>query len=263
VEKIQNHWRSVVGTVLVLALASILVWQSAVGGVALADDEDPPYEPLSKVRRDAILSVLDNIGLDRDALTGLNLSGEQAVELLGDVRTWQGEQAGTLASLQATIDQKVTAVRQARLAIAMGPAQEGQDEVLAAALEDLSDARASYASAFSSLRSTINISLSPSQDTAWAAMNAGRGQNLPFRIVAQTHQQRLDLNQAWRHYRLRQAAASTADERQAAISAWQTALGRIFTVDQAEILDAFYTHYASAAGAVTSAYESVLAVEEA
>ena len=162
----------------------------------------------------------------------------------------------------ATIDEKVLAVRQIERAIRMGPRELGQDEALAIARQDLGQARTAYATVLEPLEGSTNTLLSDSQQAAWAAIQSGHGQSMPIRMLALSDEQRLDVGRAWRHYRWQQGAASTAEQRAAAVNAWETALGQILSVDQENVVNAYHGYYADASGAVAGAFDTVLAVDQ-
>ena len=250
-----------VGAFLLLVLGGTVLWvetrPGTGGSVAFAD---PPYTPLTRVDRDAIVRLMEDISLDRDALIALNPNSTQAESIVSTIRTWRTNNAASIASYQSTVVQKAAAVDDLKRQIAVGPAQAGQDAALAQAVSDLVSAKASYRIALASLESSVNDLLSVSQRTGWTALRSGFSQSMPLRLVSLSDAQRMDLGRAYRRYQLRHAAASTDEDRSAAITAWDTERNQILTADQQTIWSTYNTYYASASSAVAGAISTVLRV---
>ena len=168
-----------------------------------------------------------------------------------------------MASAQATIAVKTAQVRALRAAIRMGPAQEGQDDQLATAIAELLAARAAHQTALDPLRTAVRAELSESQRAAWASVEKGHGDRMPIRLLDLDAAQRLAVGNAWRVYRLSYAVASTAQEREAAVSVWHTALASITTQAQEGVMDAYAGYYVASSEAVAEALATVLPTSEA
>lgn len=258
--RLRQHWRIMAAVCLVLAVGGSLWWRSVPFGTALA--EDPPgYDPISEYQRDAVMTLLGDVGLDRDALIALNPSSSQAESVLSTIRTWQENNQTTLANLKTTRDRKVTALRQIEKAIRTGPADPSHESQLALARQDLATAKAAYRSALGSLENSVLSLLSDSQKATWTAIKSGHGQTMPIRMLALSDAQRLAVSKAYRDYRRKRAAAATAEQRQAAQTTWESALDQILTTDQKNVVAAYYSNYATASGAAANAFDTVLAVE--
>lgn len=243
-----------------LVVGGTVWWRSNGHSIALA--QEPP-QLLTQLERDAVVTLLKDISLDRDALIALNADSEQAASILSTARTWRETNASTLVTLKNTIDQKVVAVRKLEKAERMGPADPGRAAALALAREQLGTARASHRSALSPLESSVNTLLSESQRTTWNAIRHGHGRKMPIRMLALTDTQRLAVSRAHRTYERQRRAATTDQERSTAVSTWESALKQILTQDQENVMDAYYSNYGTASGAAAEAWDSVLAVEEA
>ena len=202
-------------------------------------------------------TLLSDIDLDEDVLIGLNVTGAQAESVLDAVRTWRETNAVTLASHKSTIAQKKLALGNLQKSIRTGPAQEGQAEALATALSELNTAQAAYASALQPLEQDVYAELSASQDATWSSVQQGFGK-VPIGLLSLTGPQRLDLSRAWRQYRWRYAAATTAQERSSASSTWNTDITTILTESQQLVLSTYNTYVASSTEAVVDAFETVL-----
>ena len=76
------------------------------------------------------------------------------------------------------------------------------------------------------------------------------------------NEQRLAVSRAERTYRRQRAAASTKAERETAVATRDAALAGVLTPDQENVVSSFNSYYAASSGAVTGAFDSVLAVDE-
>lgn len=255
---LQRHWRLATALSIFVVLAATWGVVSLRNQTVLAGPEEPV--PLTEMSADAIRLLLEDVALDREALIGLNVTSQQAESVLTTVRDWYQRNAAQLASLQADIADAAAALQTIEQAIAMGPAQEGQQQDLANARATLHEAHQDYASALSPLRGDVAEVLSKSQNQTWAAIEASYGSNMPLRLIALSSQQRLDLGRAQRHYQWQLAAATTPQDRSAAVAAWQSALNSILSSEQGQVLDAFHKYQAASSQAVSAAFDSVLAV---
>lgn len=259
---LQRHWRMVsVCFCATLVVGGLLWWMVRDSSTALAYQDPPGYEPVDAVQHDAVLALLDDVALDRDALIALNVSANQAEALVAAARSWQETNATAVAEVQAAIDEGRTALRQARLAIAMGPYLEANDAALAAALQQQASAEAAYATLLGGLKTTLAADCSESQQAAWSAIENGLGSSMPIRMLALSDQQRLDLSGARRRYRLQYASAGTTAQRSQAVAAWAQAQGQILTQDQQTIMDSHNSYYADSSAAVALALDAVLPVD--
>lgn len=265
--KLERNWRwlSGIGLVVIVAVCA-WQWRSAHARTAMMMLDDvgggnQGYTPLTQLTHDAIASLMADVSLDREALIALNPSANQAESILSAVRTWQGSNASTVASNNQTIAQKMTAVRIAEKAIAMGPYNENNASNLATARQDLLTAQAAYRSTLSGLESTVSNLLSQSQQATWAAIKTGWGQRMPIRMLALTDEQRMAVSDAHQRYERQYSAASDDSGRSTAVSTYQTALDSILNADQKTAMQGYGTNYASASSAVNGAFDTVLAVQ--
>jgi hypothetical protein len=262
-KKLQRHWRTVlIVLVLVTGTGTLWWWRSAEARTAFLDEpQSPPtYDPLPLIQHDAIVNLLADMSLDRDALVGLNLTSSQAESVVSAVRTWYGTNQATLATLNQNIQQKRAAVYEREKAIVMGPADPANEPRLALVRQDGADAQAAYKAALAALETNVNTLLSETQRATWAAVRVGHGHTMPVRLLNLTDEQRLAVNDARQRYERQHAAASNDDERNAAITAWQNALDSILTVDQRSMVRAYYGYVAGSSTAVADALDTVLRV---
>ncbi len=256
---LRRNWKSIVGVFGLIAVSSLFWWGSGTAPVASADPVE--YTVPSPAERSAILTVAEAIHLDRDALIALNVTGEQAVTILGGVRTWYDENKTTLTTRQTAVAHDRAAVRQIEKAIRLGPQDPEHESALATARQALATAQAAQAQLLASLKTTIDEALSESQRTTWAAIEHGFGRRMPIRMLAMTAGQRTDYGEALRRYRLQLTLARSTAERETATTAWQTAVASILTQDQEDLLAAYASYAPDAAAAVAEAYETVLPSE--
>ena len=120
----------------------------------------------------------------------LNLTAQQAVQIVGDARDWMERAEATLAAADARIAEQAIAVRRLEKAIRMGPADGQRDAALAAARDALAAARTARRAALSTLVTTISAQLSETQQATWTAIQQGYGQQMPIRMLALTSEQR-------------------------------------------------------------------------
>lgn len=261
-KKLQQHWRGMAVLAVILVLAGSMVWRDWGGGPALAAEGGEGYDPISQGDHDAIVALLDYVSLDQDSLIALNVSGQQAEDLLAAARTWYQNNHATLATRQATIDTKLHALRELKREIALGPYDPSHAQGLALARQELATARAAFRTTVTPAQAGLGEEMSQSQLATWTAIQSGHGQRMPIRMLALSDDQRLALSRAQRSYEWRHAAATTAEERSAALSTWETALEDILTQDQETIVASYYSNYADASEAVTEAFGTVLPVTD-
>jgi len=260
---LQRHWKSVAVVSVGVLGAGAWLWRGAEARMLLDPGGEPEpvvYEPLTQVQRDAIVNLLADVSLDRDALVGLNLSTSQAESVVAAVRTWYLSNHATLTSLDQAEQQKTVAVWELEKAVSMGPADAQRDSQLALARQDLQTARASYRSGFLSLETTVNNLLSETQRSTWAAVKVGHGRNMPIRLLDLTDAQRLAISDALQRYERQQAAAGDETARSTARTTLETAKESILTVDQRSVLQAYSGYFASSSQAVAHALDTVLVV---
>jgi len=249
---LRRNWMTLV-TVFSLALLATVLWRSS-STHALA--VEPPYEPISVVQRDAILKVLADTALDEAALVALNPSAEQAESILATARTWQSQNAATLAAKQADIDSALTSLRSLQKLMAMGSAQEGQDAALASAVATLISARAAYQITLDSLRSGVNSVLSESQRVTWTAVQTGHDSTMPMRMLALTDPQRISISDQWHEFE-----SERAGDRAAAAAEWQSDANETLTQDQETVVSSFNSNFAVASQVVSDAVALVLPMQ--
>jgi len=248
---LRRNWMTL-ATVFSLVLLASVWWRASSlhAVVAIA----PDYVPMSAVERDAVLKVLSDAALDTDALVALNLSTLQAESVLSTARTWQSNNAGTLTTHQATIDAAIADVRSQEKSIAAGPAQEGQDAALAAAVTSLVTAKADYSAALAPLQSSIAAVLSASQNITWTAIKTGHGQAMPLRMLALSDSQRIALEGQWQEFQCER----TGSDAEAAATEWQADANEVLAVDQETVVTSYASTFAASSQVVSDAVALVL-----
>lgn len=257
---LKKHWRILSIALLFVIGTSGAVWWygcNRLTSTAVAGGGGGEYTPLDQVTQDGVELALAYLSLDHAALVALDLSAQDAESVYSTVRTWYLVNEGTLASLQATVDTAVAALRAQQASIAMGPAEEGQEEALATALSTLATARSAYDDAFDTLRAAIALELSAGQQSIWSAIQGGLGQQMPIRMLSLTAQQRLDLSKAWHRYEWQRGAASDAEAMASAVSAWETAMAGVLTAGQETTVASYASEFGSSSGVVLAAWATV------
>lgn len=256
----RNHWQSFGVVALAAMVVSVFWMQRSTTGAMVA--MQAPAAPIDRLERDAIVELLEDVSLDRDALIALNLSAQQASDVLSSVRTWYETNASTLASLQGTVDQHILTIRQLEKATRMGPADVERDQQLAVARQDLATAKAARESALDSLKTNVNSDLSAGQQTTWLAIATGHGQTMPLRMLDLTSSQRVALSKAKHHHRWRRNSARDEQARATAATTLATELNTILTQDQQNLCSSYDSYYAASSGVVATAWNEVLALEQ-
>lgn len=262
---LRSHWRLVsVVSVIVLAIG-VFAWRAAAARTtfftAMVMQGEPEYTAMSPTDHDAVVGLLAETALDRDALIALNLSSSDAESVLDTVRSWYEDNRQTLASLQATIHQKAADVYALEKAIRVGPYDAGHEPALATAREDLATAKQAYRNALAPLESSVSALLSTSQRDTWSAIKTGHGQQMPLRMLDLDDSQRLAVSDARHRYRRRYAAAATQQERADAVSTWEGALDSVLTAGQKTAVSNYNSNYGTASAAVAEAIDRVLVTD--
>jgi hypothetical protein len=261
-KQLKRNWKLLAGVFGLVSISGAVWWLNGSASVVVAQAGPPPeYAPVTDAQRDAMLAVLEDVSLDRDALVGLNVSAEQAVDLLAGTRQWFEANRSRLAALNATIGEKRVEVRRLEKAIRVGPREVGQDDDLASARQQLAAARRTYRQALGPLKSALAAEMSPTQRATWQVIERGWGRQMPIRMLALTSQQRHDYARALRRLRLQYAAADTAEARAAAQAAWEQALADILTDSDRQIIAAYEQYAPDAADAVANATNTVMPAE--
>lgn len=97
---------------VVTLLSGAILWRG--GGTQAALVQVRPLEVIGEADRGELLTVLDELHLDRSAMTALNLTGAQAESLLAGAQT---SYASALRPLDSDIDQVLSASQIATWAI--------------------------------------------------------------------------------------------------------------------------------------------------
>lgn len=259
---LKRQWKPLtVATVLLVALAGAWLYRSSASGAAAVPAKPlfvQSYSPPTDVERSQVETLLENLSLDRDALIALNLSDEQAEDVLDAVRTFN-------ANTRETLDARLAALAAARedlwalqKAVRNGTAGEDPQGQFADAVADVASAQAEYNGTLDSLRTTVNSELSQSQQAAWTSIQSGWGQSMPLRMLALDGEQRSDLAAAQARFEHALAQAENDEERSTAVTAWEEALEERLTQDQKTVCTSYIENYVAASQHVAAAFETVM-----
>ncbi len=264
---VNNHWRAMSFVAVMTLIGGTWLWQrtearqiSVVPLLAVGQNET--YTPIDMVQRDRVRNLLDHIHLDRDVLTALNLTNVQAENILSGARTWCENNLSTLTTLQDNIHIKVAAVRIHEKKFRTGPFDAGNDTALTLTRQELSDARSAYETSITSMKTAMQLELSPSQQATWEAIKTGWGQQMPIRMLDLTDEQRMAVSKATRTYKRQRMASRGGEQRATAVTTYNSSMDQILTVDQKSVIDSFHSYYTNSSIAVASAFDTVLAIAD-
>ena len=99
-------------------------------------------------------------------------------------------------------------VRSIKKTIAMGPYDAANDDALTLARQELQDAKNTYKTSLASLKTTVSLQLSSSQQATWDVIKTGHGQKMPIRMLDLSDTQRLAISKAQRTFRRRRMTGS-------------------------------------------------------
>lgn len=255
-KNLRQHWRALTCVLAALVLVGAFWMRSGVSRSVAA--QAPMYTAVTAAERQAVLHLMAEIDLDRDALIALNLTAADAESLVSTVRTWRENNIAAMSGKMNTVHEKAAAVRDLELATQKGPFDESRAAALAVAHQELADARTAYRTALTPLESQVNGVLSAAGQATWSAVKGGFDHAMPLRILSLSADQKKTLARAERHYRLRMASARTEQERASAISARQAVREQTLTVDQLQKISDYQSSLADASRAVVDALDVVL-----
>ena len=255
---VKRNWK-LFTLAFIFAATSVGVWWSIEPGSAASAQSSPPkgVVAVNTAQRDMLLNVLRNIGLDREAMVALNVSSTQAVDLIAAAQTWMTTNTTEVATRRRAVAQKRAVVKRLKAAIRAGTAPDDAEALLATALGELRTAQATYQQGFTGLRTALAAELSESQRDTWRKVEGGWGRAMPMAMVDLTNNQRMAYGKALRHYRLASAAADTVAEQRAADTAWETAVGRILTEDNIQVIETYHAYANQARENVNDALNSL------
>ncbi len=261
---VRRFWPIMLGVFLVaIAGGGWLWWAAPDVGVSHAQDPPPPeeYADLDPIEASRIAGLRNDLGLDDDALVGLNLTADQAEDVLALVREEALDEHETIHARKVAIAEKEGALRAARRKIRIGP----RDETLIASIPtlkaDIATAEAQYETLLAGVRTRMNSLLSETQQSTWAALRANTGMRMPDRLLSLSDEERRELKRARRHYRRRLAQASDATERAAAKSTYESDRDDVLDATDDQVLAAYHTSAGDASERVVFAVDTVLPVE--
>ncbi|MCP4589428.1 MAG: hypothetical protein GY842_01660 [bacterium] len=257
--RIHNNWKMIVVVFVFAAASGSAWWHFDISSTTTAEPAgDGEYDAVGTVQREAILGVLGEIDLDRDALVALNLNAAQAEDVLADTRAWYEDNAANLAAWNVEIATRTAAVRALEKSIRMGPHREGRDAQLQSARRTLVAGRQTRQRSLNPLRMEVAVTLSQSQRDTWAIIADGYGSRMPIRMLALTGEQRHDYGKARRMFRLQYSGAENEEQHDEAVATWEAAQGSILTDSNRQVIAAWQEYASDSGQAVAGAMDTVL-----
>lgn len=253
---LRKNWKLSVVTCALVVFAGAWWWM---GSTATAQGvEEPHYADVTETQRQQLFDVLAQIDLDLSAMAALNLTEQQAEDVLAAARNWWEQNEDDLGALANTVGVKRAALDDLQKSRRMGGQEAASPEDVNTARGELATACAAYDAGFRSLETALNAELSDTQESTWRVIQHGWGRQLPMRMLDLTSDQRHDYARAMRIYRLQMAAASNASERNAAQSAFDASVAEILTQDNQTLITTYESYIAESSQAVQSAIQTVL-----
>lgn len=252
---LKRNGKALVLVMIVTAFTTGTWWYIAPITHNVGQVNPPAVETVTAAECDALWGLLAAVDLDRDALVALNMNPTQAEDVLTALRDWYATARHDVAAGQATVAARLATVRQLERDVRAGRAENAS---LASARQSLATAQTALNGELDGLRTAIAAELSDSQRSTWKVIRTGWGDAMPMRMVALTSDQKQAYGRALRQHRLAMTAATTADERAAAETAWQTAQAAILTQDNLQVMTAYNDYAAGAANALAQAIDIVM-----
>lgn len=252
---LKRNWKLFAVTCALIVTTGAWWWM---GTSATAQAPEPLFSQVTEQDRDELSSILTHVDLDLSALAALNISDQQAIDVMSTARTWWESNGSALDSLASTVATKRAALEDLEKSRRLGGQGASSVEDVDTARADLATANAAYDAAFKPLRAVLSAQLSGTQISTWRTLANGWGRQLPVRMLDLTAQQRHDYAKAKRVYRLQMAAASDAQSRNDALARFQQSLAVILTPDNQAVLDSYMGYIADSSQAVQNAMDTVM-----
>lgn len=240
------------GVALGLTLAGLAFVLLAVGS---AWGDDPPPSPVAEAQQGRILEFLGDVGLDHSALAALNLSAEQAEDVVSTARTWYFANEQTLNTARGAMASASWNLADARKDIRTG---EGSQESVAQAQSALNEAKSDLDDLRAGLRTAVAAECTASQRALWATLEANKGRPMPFRLLALSAEKAQQLGEARKQLRSNLARAGTAEQRQLARATWRTEVTNTLSAADRTMLSAYRSYIAASTANLAAAIEAVL-----
>lgn len=241
-----------------------LLWSGPTVNTSLAQESPPAttYEPLDAVSASRVSRFRADLGLDDDALVGLNLSATQIEQALDQCRTAAVTLHAEIHALRVVIGGKESALRNARRRIRIGPRDDALIASLPALQQDIATAKAAYQTYLDTIRTQVAAAFTATQAARWPVFRANAGERMPERMLSLSDGDRQALHRARRHYRLRLAQAADAGTREAAKTTYDTERSTILGTNNLQIIADYATNAPAASERVVEQVQKVLAVED-
>lgn len=262
---VRRYWAIMLGVGLLGALGSSswLLWPGSTGEITQGQEPPPdPYPELNAIAAGRIAELRRDLGLDNDALVGLNVTDAQVEQILALARTSAIDREAEITALQVAIGQEKGALREVRRKIRIGPRDEAVIASLPTLERNLAAAEGQYEQFLGGLRQQVDGILDGAQRAQWAVLRNNAGLRLPDRLLALSDEQRVELLRAKRRQRRRRAVAQDAPGRAAAAASHQAERAAVLSPGHQQVLVAFQQTAPAASERVVQAVNKVLPVEE-
>lgn len=249
-----------VGLCLIVAFA-VTLNLSRHASLAVAKLDDPPgesYSPISPLAAAEIAQLRRDIALDDDALAAVNVTGQQAVNVIAAIRTWyEGHTAAFRAARSAVADQ------QALIRSYQSANTNGQDVIasLNAAKGDLPTLQAAYDSLIAECRSSALANLDNGQQTLATLLQTRKAIPMPYRAVSLSSEQDQTLQRLKMEFHLRYGSTSDPDAQAAALSQYGQAVANTLGTENVNSINSINANIPNASQYVVNAIQNVLAVD--
>jgi hypothetical protein len=216
------------------------------------------YTALAPVDQDALRNLRMEVGLDPDALIALNVTAEQAEQVLAALRSWYETHQAQLHTLDVAVTDKEVGLYRVDKMMRTGPALPDAQTARARAVQELAAARNQRTAFIQAAATAATAGLSTEQQALLVTLQANRGQPLPYRLIVMTAEQKQAFQTARRHYERQVAQARDADTLQTLASAWNTRLAGILDTNQQERITSLAQYGEQASELVLAAQQKVL-----
>lgn len=264
---LKKQWKPfTIVTVLVLGSVGLWLYRGSASGAAVSAVPaialfQQSYPPPTDVERSQVDQLLADIDMDRESMIALNLSGEQAEDLLATVRTFNTDNRTTLDTRLASLAAARLSLRTLETSIRHGTAGQDPEGQKAQAIADVAAAKTSYDDTLASLRTSVNALLSQSQRSTWTNIQSGWDGGMPLQMLALDASQKTSVAAAKRRFDHALAEAQNDQERSNAASTWNTDVDGILTTDQETVCASYVSHYVEASQNVATAFATVMPKE--
>jgi len=229
--------------------------------VPVARADERPSQPVNEATFDRIGQLRAKLGVDDEALVAMNVSQQQALDILTACRQWCETNSATCRQRELEVVHAQRALRETQRRIRVGPRDQEVIQSLRQRQADLDRARSSYdAYLGDSLGAAIDRLLTAEQRALRPVLAANPDERMPYRAMTLTDEQSRALKTAYRRYRHAIRKAAGAEARQQARQRLDASLERILTYEQQTFAQSWRENTASASARVQEAVHEALPV---